>query len=87
MIILGVFPKEPLPLTMTLNLHCGRLWLILCPPSDVLRNIHNGCIPIAVHKLFPELTYPHCYNILTLVKLLQITKVLSGMVARARVLT
>ena len=59
----------PLLLTMTLHIHCGRWWPIVCPPSGSFLNFQKGCIPGAVRSLLmdepvlggtPGLRVVHC---------------------------
>ena len=39
---------------MTLNLHRGMRWPIVCHPSGALLNCQKECIPREVHSLLPE---------------------------------
>ena len=64
---------------MTLKLHCGRWWPILCPTSGAFVTAIRDCIIGAVRSLLPALTYPQWYTRLPVVHLVtQITRGLTG---------
>ena len=73
---------------MTLHLLRGSWLTILYPPSGEFRNVQKGFIPVEVHSLLPDLTYPQWYTMLPLVHLIQlISKGLPDSVTRSKLLT
>ena len=72
---------------MTLHLHCGRWWPILCPPSGALRNGRKGSTIRSVCSMMPALSYTHWYTRLPMVHLVtQFTRGSPYNAPRAKVL-
>ena len=64
---------------MTLHLHRGRCWPIVCSPYGVFITAIRGIIIGSVHSMLPTLAYPKWYTRLTFVHLVnQVPRGLHG---------